>query len=328
MDLEAVFEDMGIDRNDYRDLHITRFFSSFVAVSDGKVIGVTEPFLKYCPLAESLYEGEEREQAKERIVRAIEEKIERFGYFTESREIERSRVIIPYGASEMMMYALRKKVVDCAVVACEGAGSVITDKPEIVQGIGARMNGLFYTSCIGAVAEKLEKSGSHVVFPRTADIKQVAAVEKAAELGYKKIVVTVSALMDEDLSSIREIENKYGISVVSLVVCTTGVTRERTLEMEKHVDLVWACASAYVRDIIGRRAVLQVSTKIPVFVLTEKGIKFVSGYSRDEGILRTLDFRKQYLISGNHQGRKITMGRLRTYLGEANLPVRSEKEPS
>jgi len=46
------------------------------------------------------------------------------------------------------MYAMRKNVIDSAVLVCDGAGTVIVNRPEIVQGIGARMNGLFYTTPI------------------------------------------------------------------------------------------------------------------------------------------------------------------------------------
>ncbi len=41
----------------------------------------------------------------------------------------------------MISFALRKKAIDAAVVVCEGAGTIITNKPEVVQGIGARSRG-------------------------------------------------------------------------------------------------------------------------------------------------------------------------------------------
>ena len=71
--------------------------------------------------------------AVKRIIKqGIEEKILRYGFFSENREISRISIAIPYGASEIIMYALKKKIIDSAVVVCDGAGSVITDNPEIV----------------------------------------------------------------------------------------------------------------------------------------------------------------------------------------------------
>jgi hypothetical protein len=74
----------------------------------------------------------------------------------------RERIEVPYGASEMLMYALRKGVIEAAVVACDGAGTVVVDRPEVVQGIGAGMNGLFFTTPIREVVERLASEGCRV----------------------------------------------------------------------------------------------------------------------------------------------------------------------
>jgi putative methanogenesis marker protein 8 len=123
------------------------------------------------------------------------------------------------------MYAMKERIIDSAVVVCDGAGTVVVDKPEIVQGIGARMNGLFYTSPIGNIIKRLKETGADVVFP-DAKINQTEGIIKAAELGYKKIAVTVNACMDDNLSEIRKIERDRNISVVLLVICTTGITKK------------------------------------------------------------------------------------------------------
>jgi hypothetical protein len=91
-------------------------------------------------------------------------------------------------------------------------------------------------------------------------------------------------------------------------------------------DLVWSCASAGIRK-LGARAILQLSTAIPVFVLTKKGLNLVASYSSNEEIIKNLDLRKRYLLSGRHRGRKVKMGNFSTYLNEAKLPVRSKREP-
>ena len=55
MKLETLFKEKGIEK-DGRDLHITRMYSSFVAVSEGRVIGASDSFLEYCPLGDFLYD--------------------------------------------------------------------------------------------------------------------------------------------------------------------------------------------------------------------------------------------------------------------------------
>lgn len=330
MKLEKLFEKLEIKKDDFRDLHITRMYSSFVAVSEGKVIKMTEPFLEYCPLANLLYHYIEKFDSraiKESIKEAVEEKISDFGYFTAERELSRKNIAIPYGASEMLMYALKKKEIDSAVVVCDGAGTVITDKPDIVQGIGARMNGLFYTTPIDKLIKNLERNNCYIVFPETADINQISGLEKAAELGYKKIAVTINGYMGDDLARIKELEKKYNISVTSLAVCTTCIDEKRIKKIKEHADLVWSCASGSIREIIGKKAILQVSIGIPVFVLTKKGLDFISSYSSNKKVFRDLNIKKQYLLSGNHKGKRINMGKFDSYLTEAKLPVRSEKEP-
>lgn len=333
MNTEKLLKQIRINRSSFEDLHITRFFSSFVAVSEGKVVKVTDPYLKYCPLASLLYDGirklkdSDLRLVKEEILKAVQEKIFKFGYFTERRELYRNDISVPYGASEMLMYAMRKRIIDAAVVVCDGAGTVIVNTPEIVQGIGARMNGLFLTSPIKKTIEKLLKANCHVVSPE-ADIEQIKGVEKAIESGYKNIAVTINGYMGENLSKLKEMETDNNVNIISLVVCATGVTKKRIQEIGEYADLVWSCASKELREIIGKKAVLQLSKAIPVFVLTGKGLGLVNGYSSDDRLLKTLDLRNQYLISAKPGGIKIRIGNFDAYLSETKLPIRSVKEPA
>lgn len=317
---------------DFQDIHITRMYSSFVTVSEGRIIRITDPFLKYCPLAHFLYRGiksagNSNSELIKAIKKAVEENISKFGSFTEKRKLCRKDIAIPYGASETMMYAMRKNVIDSAVLVCDGAGTVIVNRPEIVQGIGARMNGLFYTTPIDKIIERLEKYDCEIVFPETADIKQIEGLRRAAELGSKKIAVTINGSMGESLKDIKEIEKDNEVLIISLVVCTTGVKEERIEEIKDYADLVWSCTSEGIRKKIGKKAILQLSTAIPVFALTEKGLNFLTGYSNQEELIRKLDPGKQYLISGKHEGKKIRIGNFNSYLSEAKLPVRSKREP-
>ena len=332
MNADALLEEIGVDKSKHRDLHVTRMFSAFVVVSEGKVISVTEPSMSHCPLARHFYpeyadSAAARERIRGYIARAAQEKIARFGFFTGKRELVRERIEVPYGASEMLMYALRKGVIDAAVVACDGAGTVVVDRPEVVQGIGARMNGLFFTTPIREVVERLASEGCRVV-SKNGEIDQIRGLREAARMGFRSIAVTISAFMDERLSDLREVEMKTGVRAVSLMVCATGVRAERLREMEAGADLVWACGSPELRTIVGKKAILQITTKIPVYVLTVKGLSFVSAYSSNPGLIQGLDDGKQHLIAGNRRGTRLTMGSFQTYLSEAELPVRDPDEPT
>jgi putative methanogenesis marker protein 8 len=359
MNAQALLKQIGIDPTAYDDLHVSRMFSAFVVVSHGKVIRVTDPTMTHCPLARLFYREymdrvplDDIEKMKGLIARAMEDKIARFGLFTGRRELVRNRIEVPYGASEMMMYALRKGAIDAAVVVCDGAGTVITDRPEVVQGIGARMNGLFHTTPIPGIVEELRAMGSTVVFENAA-IGQIEGAREAVHRGYRTIAVTVNSFTDERPAALRGIEHDSleiardlptaehdlpaveragGARIVSLMVCATGAGEGRLREIARDADLVWSCGSRELREIVGRKAVLQITTRIPVFALTEKGLDFAAAYSPDETLIRELDRGKQHLITGRSRGErgatKLTMGTFQTYLHEAVLPVRDVDEPS
>ena len=325
MKSEELFEQLGITRDSYEDLHIVRILSAFVAISNGQVVAMTEPLLEHCPLVSLLYPQARRARGSQAVIKEIvAEKISKFGQFTDKRVLQTQDIAVPYGASEMLMYALRKKVIDAAVIVCDGAGTVITDSPDIVQGIGARMNGLFYTSPLKPIADRLGQLGCHIPFVETADIDQIGGVEKAAQLGYKRIGVTINACMDNP-AEVNQIASDHGVEIISLVVCTSGINTNELALVRRHADLVWGCASAGVRK-LGKRAVLQLSIAIPVFVFTKKGLRLASAYS-DNNLIEELDTTKQYLVSSTYKGQGIKMGDFGAYLSEHKLPVRSLKEP-
>ncbi len=315
-----------------KDLHVTRMCCALVAVSYGKIVKAEKPRLKYCPLrvSDKLYKFKNFDQ--EEVCEAIRLKISRFGYFTPNRELSRESIEVPYGASEMMKCALEKKAIDAAVIVCEGAGTVVTSSPTLVQGIGARMTGVFYTTPIPEIIRRIEDVGGYVVFREAARIDQIEGVRKAIELGYKKIAVTVNGYLGEALSEFRRLEESNDLSVTILVVCTTGIGKERAEEIAEYADLAWSCASLHMREVVGRKAKIQIATKIPVYVLSEKGIDFLSSYS-DENLRRFMGGGKKYLISGAHHFmknyRRIKMGNFDTYFGEVDgLPLRVEDEPA
>lgn len=315
-----------------RDIHVVRYFSSYVSVSRGRVISITEPAMTYCPLAHHFYseffpkDGGGTDAVKKFIKRAIESKIREFGLFTARRRITSDTAAVPFGASEMLMTALQKRVIGAAVVVCEGAGSVITDDPAVVQGIGARMNTLLLTTPIKAIIKQLKKRGCRIVF-ESGLIDQVEGVRAAAELGHKRIAVTITGNRSDTLEKLRALEREYDIAITALVVCTTGIVREDIERVRRHADIVWACGSRDMREMIGPAARLQISRQIPVFVFTRRGLAFAAAYARERSAFAGVRGRKQFLIAHDPAGNKIHMGGATVYLREARLPVLSGRSP-
>ncbi len=309
-----------------RDVHVLKYFSSFVSVSGGKVIYISEPSLRFCPLAWHLYKDifplhpTDNTGIKKAIKETIESKIRDYGFFTAQRKLEGDDVLVPYGASEMLMFALKNKTIDTAVVVCEGAGTVVTDQPRLVQGIGGRMNSLLLTSPIPGIMEKLKHHHCRVVFTH-ALIDQVNGAQEAIKMGYRRIGVTVSGQRADDLKRLSLLEKHSGAAITSLVVCTTGITADRVEAIRRHADLVWSCASGDIREKLGPMALMQLSRQIPVFVLTRKGVDFVSAYCEKPDRIRNLDSHRQYLVSHDRRGQRVRMGHFDAFIQEARLPA-------
>jgi len=269
-----------------KDIHLVRYFSSLITISNGKVIKITKPTISNCSLAGFLYKGLKRsgglspEYLKDEIKKVVEEKIARFGFCTKDRMIWEEENVIPCGASEIISHGLKNKFIDCVVTVCDGAGTVMTSVPQVVQGIGARMHTVLKTSFIPEVVVKLRRYGCSVLDERGM-IDQGAGVIEAAEKGFNNIAVTVCAFGDERLKVIRDVEKERNISITILVVCTTGIEKNRLDEVEKYADIVWACNSTKVRNRLGEKAIKILSSVSPVYILTEKGEKLIAGYMSD-----------------------------------------------
>jgi putative methanogenesis marker protein 8 len=327
---DEIFAALGIRPEEYRDLHVLRNFSSFVAVSDGRVIAMTDPWMRHCPLFEMFQgrtDGVSVEELRDRIRAAVEDKIARFGMFAARRQLIRDDVAVPYGASEMMMVALRRGGLDAAVTVCDGAGTVVAANPDLVQGIGARMNGLFYTTPLPEVIEGIGRHGGTVAFPESAAVDQLAGLRLAVSQGHRRIAVTVNGFLDEPLDRYAAVAQELGVMAVLIVVCTTGVTEERAAEIAACADLVWSCGSGPVRERAGARAILQIAQTIPVFVMTRAGLEFASCYATPPEALHDLDPDRQYIIASRIPGAPVHMVPGDAFLSEARLPVRSANEP-
>ncbi|MFA5167339.1 MAG: DUF2099 family protein [Candidatus Omnitrophota bacterium] len=314
-----------------RDLHVLKYFSSVITISEGQVINVTDPSLRSCPLARHFYpefkdaDPEDVESLRNAVRRIIESKIRNYGFFTNDRSFHFPQGAVPYGASEMLAVSLKNRFIETAVVVCDGAGTVITGSPETVQGIGARMNTLIFTSPVKEILEKLNEAGCHIVFKDNAWIDQVKGVEKAISLGCKKIGVTVPGFAAEQLEQIRLLGKEAGVSMVILAVCTTGISANKIEMIRQYADLAWACASGEVRKQLGSIARLQLSKQIPVYALTERGVAFAASYLDDPSLVRHFDSTKQYLLSSEPGGWPVCSGSLQGYVREAVLPLEARK---
>jgi putative methanogenesis marker protein 8 len=317
-----------------RDLHVLKYFSSVIAVSEGKVLHVTEPSLRACPLASHFFQEFKKadptniHSLRDAIQKAIESKIRNYGFFTKNRSLHFPQRVVPYGASEMLAASLKHHFIDAAVTVCDGAGTVISTSPETTQGIGARMNTLIFTSPVKETLKKLKTAGCHIVSNNDTLIDQVKGFRKAVALGFKKIGMTIAGSDAEKLEQIRSLEKKEGATAVILAVCTSGISANNLGMIRRHADLAWACASGEARKQLGSMARLQISKQIPVYALTEQGVAFVASCLEDPSPVNRLDTSKQYLLSKEPGGQSVRFGSSLEYIRESVLPANAKKTPS
>jgi len=245
-----------------------------VRISEKGIKVLTEPLVEYCPLHEALY-GTKRIDA-EAIRKSVEMKIAGFGFCCANRLFD-AEPIVAYGASEMMRVWLEKGLIDCAVVVCEGAGTVLTSRGSLVQAIGGRLTGIIKTSPIPEIITRIKNEGGVVLDEKKATIDQVAGVKRALSLGFRRVAVSVAGFQSKAISEIRSLEAGEKADVLVFSVCNTCVG-ERDVKHIAKADVVCASASKILRNRIGEKAMAQLGVAIPVFVLTEKGKKLILAY--------------------------------------------------
>jgi len=245
-----------------------------VKISEKGVEVLTEPTVEYCPLHEAMY-GAGKIDA-EQVRKSVETKISRFGFCCKNRLFDDEHVVA-YGASEMMRVWLGKGLIDCAVVVCEGAGTVITSNSKLVQSIGARLTGVIKTSLIKEVIEHIEAEDGIILDKNSARIDQVAGVKRALDLGFKCVAVSVAGFQAKAISEIRKLESDAKADIVIFSVCNTCIGDAAVKHIAK-ADVACASASKILRENIGKDALLQLGATIPVYALTKKGKKLVLAY--------------------------------------------------
>jgi len=244
--------------------HVMELFGKTrVVVKDGKVVEVGEPVADWCPVFHKV--ANVSKLTAEEAKKNMEYRIRELGMFTPERRFDYG-IFVNFGASEVMMTALRHGLIDCTVTVCEGAGTVITANPELVQGMGALMSGLIETEPIREIIEGIESRGGVVIDKENARIDQVSGLTKACGLGYKNIAVSV--VSPRDVKELRAIEKEFKVNLVLIGAHLTGIQCKEA-EFIKEMDIITGCASRIVRDIV--KPILQAGTSVPMFAMTQKG---------------------------------------------------------
>ncbi|MDI9617971.1 methanogenesis marker 8 protein [Methanothermobacter sp.] len=236
-----------------------------VTVRDGKVVHVSKPLIHYCPLFHR-YRGIEK-ITPEAVRQNIEFRIKDFGMCTANREL-RMRDFLSFGISEIISTLLAEGEVEAAVMVCDGAGTVIVTEPELAQGIGGRISGFISTSPKKNVIEKI--GPENVLDTHKATIDQVKGVERALEMGYRRVAVTVKD--PDEAEQLRKIRDE---EIYLFAVHLTGIDYRGAEKIINTCDVVTSCASKYIRRIADRRALLKVGSSIPIYACTKKGKRFI-----------------------------------------------------
>lgn len=239
---------------------------AYVVVEDGRVVEVGEPLIERCPIFAKARGIEEINQ--EVVKQNIEFRIRDFGMCTGERAIE-MEVFVGFGASEVMMTALRRGLIDASVSVCEGVGTVITSNPNLTQGIGARISGVIETTLIPKLKNRVEEKGGILLDGNKAVINQPLGVARAVEMGFKRVAVTVATLRDG--RQCRDIERETGADVIVIGVHVTGMREGVARDFIDTVDITTGCASRFIREAVGDKALAQVGTGVPLFALSQKG---------------------------------------------------------
>ena len=234
-----------------------------IIIRKGEVVEVGPPIIRECPLARRFARPVDP-ITSEAVKENIEHRIRSFGMCTSDRKLLMSGDFVGFGASELISFGLSSGFFDAAVIACDGAGTVIATTPALVQGIGGRMSGLVSTSPIPAVIAGIELNGGTVPFRETASLDQPEGFRMASAMGYVKIAVTIA--VPSDASAIR----KNNPEAFIIAVHTTGITEADAELLAGSADILTSCASRAIRDVGGRRALLQAGSSIPVFAMTQK----------------------------------------------------------
>ncbi len=248
--------------------HLLEMAKARIRIKDGKIEVLTDPEIICCPLRRDLY-GIKKE-SRESVQQVLHSHMKELGMYGPDRVLELQEKPVSFGASEILTDAMSEGMVDSAVVVCEGAGTVVATRPDVLQAIGAHMTGLIKTDPIAEIQDGLEERGC-LLLDRKARVDQADGFKMAISAGFKRIAVTVAGMNPQDAACIRRLGKMQGTRPLLLAVHTTGISETQAIVLAENCDLIWSCASKQVRQIAGKRACMQMGVSIPVFAMTLVG---------------------------------------------------------
>ncbi len=257
--------------------HIIEVAKGRIQISDGEVTVISKPKIKFCPTWQRVLNisGELNESVIKEI---IERRMELGKLFQPDRILESDYLIFSFGASELLFCALNDGLIDAAVLVCDGAGTIISDKPKVVQGVGGWMSGMIKTSPIPEIISRLEDLGTIVVDKENAIINPLYGVQKAIETGYRSIAVTVAENDIDLIPIIKELDNECNITILS--ICT-GAISKKDAQILTQADLVWSCASKEINEVVSPKSIFTTRRCKPIYALSNKGKRMIlSGASQ------------------------------------------------
>ena len=251
------------------DIHVIEAVGrSKIIIKDGKVSEVSVSRLRQCPLAKKFALPID-EITQDAVKANIEHRMKSWGMCQPHRKVCGSVDFVGFGASELISCGIISGSLDAAVLACDGAGTVIVTTPETVQGIGGRMSGLVSTSPLKEEMDQIEKNGGIVLDRAHATIDPVLGVSRAYEKGFSHVAVTVAS------ADVAVAIHKKHPDVFIFGVHMSGITEKEAEQMVAVADIVTACASKWIWQVAGAKALLQAGTAVPVFALTKRGKQLI-----------------------------------------------------
>jgi len=235
-----------------------------VKVEDEKVVETGEPMIEWCPLFEKVRGI--KKVTPEAASGNMEFRIKQHGMFSPRRKLEMD-TFVGFGASESMMTGVSHGIIDAAVTVCDGAGTVITSNPQLIQGMGGWISGLTRTEPISEVLDGISARNGHVLSPEDGRIDQLEGAKWAISNGFSRFAVTVADAGTAE--KLRLLEKEAAVRIMIIGVHLTGISREEAGRLLEAADIVTGCASKHIRDLVTPK--VQVGTAVPLFGLTQWG---------------------------------------------------------
>lgn len=235
-----------------------------VVIEDGKITGIGEPQIDYCPIFGKYHNIQKI--TKEDIQKNIEYRIADFGMCTKNRELKMGDML-SVGISEILRSNVELGNIDCVVGACEGAGTILMTDPDLIQGVGGRVSGLVSTTPIPEIIEQI--GDENVLNSKTAELNQLEGLKMAIEKGYKNIAVTI--LPTPMIREIRELEIPDDMEVYIFVAHTTNTTLEEVEKLFVDADIVTACASKNIIEYAQIKKPYYYGSAVPIYAVSEAG---------------------------------------------------------